>query len=257
MFATDVGHRLAKAGHVVFMDNSIYNGQPWAQRLMDELRRADVVVCVITSGYVRSPWGLAEAAIARYRGRLLPVLAEPDVRRVVGASLVIINSGGLFATSPSGAAVIGPGCPQLNQTHDDWDNQGDWAFGPGDYRGAACGGQSLHILDQSSEPLFRWHVELRDRGAPHTCRVWAYVPAHTVGNGRAQYSFYSDDGNSALLPLRSPSTVDQDSASGWTYLGSTVVPAGTYLLTVLLGNPDTIAQQTWNASAGDLAYTCS
>src|SRR5258708_10450603 len=80
MFATDVGHRLAKAGHVVFMDNSIYNGQPWAQRLMDELRRADVVVCVITSGYVRSPWGLAEAAIARYRGRLLPVLAEPDVR---------------------------------------------------------------------------------------------------------------------------------------------------------------------------------
>ena len=78
-------HRwLVGEGHEVFFDqdpdDGVTLGEGWEQRLHDELRRADAVVCVLTSAYLASRWCTAEVAIARSRGsRLLPILAEPGV----------------------------------------------------------------------------------------------------------------------------------------------------------------------------------
>lgn len=75
---------LVDDGHEVFRAHSLRDGIPvgvdWEQRLHDELRRADAVVCVVTSAFLTSRWCTAEVAIARSRGcRLLPVRAEPGL----------------------------------------------------------------------------------------------------------------------------------------------------------------------------------
>ena len=75
---------LIDAGHEVFLAQDLRDGiavgEEWEQRLHDELRRADAVICVITSASLASRWCTAEVAIARSRGiRLLPLQAEPGV----------------------------------------------------------------------------------------------------------------------------------------------------------------------------------
>ena len=73
---------LTEAGHEVFLDrhphDGIAVGDVWEERLHEQLRRADAVVCVVTRAYRASTWCTAEIAVARSRGsRLLPVRAEP------------------------------------------------------------------------------------------------------------------------------------------------------------------------------------
>jgi WD40 repeat protein len=75
---------LVAEGHEVFWDQDLRNGiavgEEWVKRLHERLRRADAVVCVVTSFTVKSPWCSAEIAIAMDRGaRLFPVRAEPGV----------------------------------------------------------------------------------------------------------------------------------------------------------------------------------
>ncbi|MGH3929001.1 MAG: toll/interleukin-1 receptor domain-containing protein, partial [Pseudonocardiaceae bacterium] len=82
--AREVHRWLIGAGHEVFLAQDlragIAVGEAWERRLHDELRRADAVVCLVTSASVGSRWCTAEVTIARYRGsRLLPVRAEPNV----------------------------------------------------------------------------------------------------------------------------------------------------------------------------------
>jgi WD40 repeat protein len=78
-------HRwLVAESHEVFLDqdprDGILVGDDWHKRLHERLRWADAVVCVVTSAAVKSPWCLAEVAIALSRGsRLLPVRAESGV----------------------------------------------------------------------------------------------------------------------------------------------------------------------------------
>jgi TIR domain len=78
-------HRwLVEAGHRVFLAldlrDGIVLGEEWERRLHEELRRADAVVCVVTSAFLASRWCTAEIAIARARGiRLLPLQAEVGV----------------------------------------------------------------------------------------------------------------------------------------------------------------------------------
>ncbi|MGQ0774635.1 MAG: nSTAND1 domain-containing NTPase [Pseudonocardiales bacterium] len=78
-------HRwLIDEGHEVFLApdlrDGITVGEQWAQRLHDELLRAEAMVCVITSAYLASHWCTAEVSIAQSRGsRLLPLQAEPGV----------------------------------------------------------------------------------------------------------------------------------------------------------------------------------
>jgi WD40 repeat protein len=84
MVAREVHGWLINAGHAVFLAQDLRDGivvgEEWEQRLHDELRRADAVVCVVTSAYLASWWCTAEVAIARSRGsKLLPVQAEPGV----------------------------------------------------------------------------------------------------------------------------------------------------------------------------------
>ncbi|MGQ0774634.1 MAG: nSTAND1 domain-containing NTPase [Pseudonocardiales bacterium] len=82
--AREVHRWLIDAGHEVFLAQDLRDGiavgEQWEQRLHDELRGADAVVCVLTSAFLASRWCTAEIAIARSRGsRLLPVQAEPGV----------------------------------------------------------------------------------------------------------------------------------------------------------------------------------
>jgi tetratricopeptide (TPR) repeat protein len=82
--AREVYRWLIEAGHEVFLAQDLANGiavgEEWEQRLHDELRLTDAVVCVVTSASLASRWCTAEVAIARSRGnRLLPIQAEPDV----------------------------------------------------------------------------------------------------------------------------------------------------------------------------------
>ena len=82
--AREVHQWLIDAGHEVFLAQDLRDGiavgEEWEQRLHDELRRADAVLCVVTSASLASRWCTAEVAIARSRGiRLLPLQAEPGV----------------------------------------------------------------------------------------------------------------------------------------------------------------------------------
>lgn len=75
---------LVDDGHEVFLAQDLRDGialgEEWEQRLHDELRRADAVVCVLTEAFLASRWCAAEVAIAQSRGsRLLPVRAESRV----------------------------------------------------------------------------------------------------------------------------------------------------------------------------------
>ncbi|MGH3913899.1 MAG: TIR domain-containing protein [Pseudonocardiaceae bacterium] len=76
-------HRwLVEAGHEVFLAQDLRDGialgEEWERQLYEELKRADAVVCVVTSAFLASQWCTAEVAIARSRGiRLLPLHAEP------------------------------------------------------------------------------------------------------------------------------------------------------------------------------------
>jgi len=82
---TDEVHRwLVAEGHEVFLDRDLRNGivvgEEWEQKLLERLRWADAVVCVVTSAFLASEWCPYEVGYARSRGsRLLPVLAEPEV----------------------------------------------------------------------------------------------------------------------------------------------------------------------------------
>jgi WD40 repeat protein len=83
---------LSEAGHEVFLDQDpgtgITVGEDWKRRLLERLRWADAVLCVVTSAYRESVWCSAEVGIAWSRGsRLLPVLAESGVvHELLGSS---------------------------------------------------------------------------------------------------------------------------------------------------------------------------
>ncbi len=84
VLACEVHGWLVEAGHEVFLDqdprDGIAVGELWRTRLVERLRWADAVVCVVTSSYLASTWCAAEVAIAQERGsRLLPLHAEPDL----------------------------------------------------------------------------------------------------------------------------------------------------------------------------------
>ncbi|MGH3799823.1 MAG: TIR domain-containing protein [Pseudonocardiaceae bacterium] len=82
--AREVHRWLVDTGHEAFLDgdprDGIALGEPWRQRLLERLRWADAVVCLMTSAYLVSTWCTAEVAIAQSRGsRLLPLRVQPDI----------------------------------------------------------------------------------------------------------------------------------------------------------------------------------
>jgi hypothetical protein len=82
--AGEVHRWLVEDGHEVFLDQDLRDGlvvgEEWEQRLHEQLRWADAVVCVLSSAYMASVWCTAELITAQNRGsRLLPVRAEPEV----------------------------------------------------------------------------------------------------------------------------------------------------------------------------------
>jgi energy-coupling factor transporter ATP-binding protein EcfA2 len=82
--AAEVHQWLVEDDHEVFLDQDLRDGiaagEEWERRLHEQLRRANVVVCVVTSAYRDSMWCAVEIGIARSRGsQLLPLCAEPGV----------------------------------------------------------------------------------------------------------------------------------------------------------------------------------
>jgi hypothetical protein len=98
--AAEVHGWLVAHGHDVFLDRDLADGiavgEDWQQRLHEQLRRADAMVCLVTSAYVSSVWCAAEVGIAQSRGsRVLPLLIEPGVAHPLLRSVqhVSIESG--------------------------------------------------------------------------------------------------------------------------------------------------------------------
>jgi WD40 repeat protein len=80
-YALDIHDYLVDAGHDVFLDrdarDGIDVGELWRERLYQELRNADAVVCLVTEAYLTSSWCAAEVGIADCLGcLLLPVRAS-------------------------------------------------------------------------------------------------------------------------------------------------------------------------------------
>lgn len=86
---------LIDAGHEVFLAQDrrggIAVGEQWEQRLHEELRLADAVVCVVASVYLASRWCTVEVGIARDRpvpgqqvatGTGRGVVADPRLKSV-------------------------------------------------------------------------------------------------------------------------------------------------------------------------------
>lgn len=83
--AEEVCDWLRGGGHEPFLDRDrhggIVGGELWKQRLYRELRRADAVVCIVTSAFVASDWCKGEVWIAdALQCRLLPLRAEAKIR---------------------------------------------------------------------------------------------------------------------------------------------------------------------------------
>ncbi|CAO5157039.1 WD40 repeat-containing protein [Frankia sp. AiPs1] len=82
--ADEVHRALATYKHQVFLARNIREGIPpgdlWKERLHQELRAADAVVCVVTEAYNASPWCAYEIGIAHEVGSMLvPLRAQPGV----------------------------------------------------------------------------------------------------------------------------------------------------------------------------------
>jgi hypothetical protein len=81
--ADEVATWLRAKDHYLFLDhdrrNGIGAGEDWKQRLYNELRKVDVVVGVVTSSFLVSPWCSAELGIADALGCLIiPLRAATD-----------------------------------------------------------------------------------------------------------------------------------------------------------------------------------
>ena len=84
VLARQVRWWLEDGRHEVFLAQDLRDGiaagEAWRSRIHERLRWADVVVCVVTSASLASPWCSHEVSSALSRGsRLVPVLAEPGI----------------------------------------------------------------------------------------------------------------------------------------------------------------------------------
>ncbi|HEY7815451.1 MAG TPA: toll/interleukin-1 receptor domain-containing protein, partial [Nakamurella sp.] len=75
-------------GHDVFYDADLVVGDQWQERLLERLRWADAMVCLVTTAYVASTWCSAEVGIAIARGsRVMPVLVEAGLKHPLLAGI--------------------------------------------------------------------------------------------------------------------------------------------------------------------------
>jgi WD40 repeat protein/energy-coupling factor transporter ATP-binding protein EcfA2 len=82
VLAAEVQRWLVTEGYDVFVDfdtgEGIRPGDAWRERIHQQLRSADAMICLLTRAYVESRWCFAEVVAAQTLGaRVLPVLAEP------------------------------------------------------------------------------------------------------------------------------------------------------------------------------------
>jgi TIR domain len=90
--AAEVKDWLKADGHDVFLDydrhDGIRDGEPWEDRLYEQLRAADAVLCIVTGDYVASQWCFGEIIAAKTLGsRIVPLMAKEGVRYPLLADL--------------------------------------------------------------------------------------------------------------------------------------------------------------------------
>ena len=82
-WAEEVRAALGEEGYESFLDSHPDDGIPvgakWEQTLWQRLKRSRGVVVLCTTNWLASPWCVAEAMIARERGKPVFLLAAPDV----------------------------------------------------------------------------------------------------------------------------------------------------------------------------------
>lgn len=200
-------------------------------------------------------------------GALLASLCLAVFGLVVTSPAALASSMVVYNSPPSaGAVVIGPGCTNTNQYN--YGASGSWSnVGSGDYTGSgvygqnssrSCTGSTSYTLDQSTQTAqFRWHLKtFCATGCTSVpCKIWVYIPTVDAGDWDARYDFWADDGYGNLTWLAWPGgNVNQESNSGWAYLGQVTV-GNTHILTISLSNQDA-AKPGWYAGAGDVAVSC-
>lgn len=184
------------------------------------------------------------------------------IRSLVGAAAglalaLTVQATPAFAVN---GVVSGPGCPQLNRGHDDFDTHGTWSSTGGDYTGSNnfsgnCNGTSYYVLTSSSPTyLFRWHAVV-GAGTGVTCDVQTYIPTENAGDPDAVYKIYADNGSGGLTYLGQRGPYNQEKLSGWLDLGNWTV-VNNYMLTVILSNQSGVSPGAWYVGAGDMSWNC-
>lgn len=179
---------------------------------------------------------------------------------------------GQSATPPNGYFVAGPGCPNNDAVSTGasgtWtrvsggDYSGNVVYGtPNDPSYGTCTNTTAYTLTTSSQTAqFRWHFYNVYSGYYNhasVCSVYAYMPTVDAGDHNARYDFWADDNNGHVVWEAWPGkTFNQETMSGWYYIGAANVPGGYPTFTVSLSNADS-AYPGWDAGAGAIAVNCA
>jgi hypothetical protein len=91
--------------------------------------------------------------------------------------------------------------------------------------------------------------------AGKTCKYWAYIPSNHAGAPNAKYFVFAwsptDPSHYMFNTL-----VNQETTTGWKYLGSAVIPSGHYATDVRLDNSEP-SSPGWDVAFDAVAFHCS
>jgi hypothetical protein len=172
-------------------------------------------------------------------------------------------------TPDYGSWVTGPDCGGIG---DHWGiNAVDWPLWTvGDYDGFIVYGNKLssrcdlmtgyfYTTTQPSYDTFSWSYGKQSYGggdgsvAGKTCYVWAYIPTSGAGAPHARYDVWGLQGLTQHWLFWPGRTIDQETTSGWIYLGEHAMGSNDTVV-VTLGNHDSTPGQ--DVGAGAMAFHC-
>lgn len=211
---------------------------------------------------------------ARPFGRVIATATTMAIVASAAIAVVGLSAPAALAASntpPGGSHVPGPGCGTYQGT-------GFWVEGAtpslvnsGDYTGnvvygntstPACVNTTAYILDVAGNATstFVWEYGANQSSSVNVqgdnCSAWAYIPTVDAGDQHARYDMWGVTSTGVRHWLSWPGhTVDQETTSGWIYLGSAAT-GGYATFAVTLTNSDP-ASPGWYTGAGAMAISCT
>lgn len=81
LIAAEIQSMLAEHGVTSFLAHEdIEVSFPWQDRILEELGKADIFICLLSSHYAQSPWCLQESGIARFRNmHIIPLSLDGSI----------------------------------------------------------------------------------------------------------------------------------------------------------------------------------